>query len=278
MKKVIMLSVVGLLGFQFANAQSPWTREKGKAYVQLGVTSLSYDVVQFDGNKLEDQGDYSDITVQAYAEYGITEKLEAQLVLPYKTASYKNAGFSESISGIGNVSLGLKYKLSDKNWKISSGIVYSANTIKKDLGFSSVKTTGFNASTILPYISIGSSHNKWYYFGNIGYGYMDNDYSDFLKATLEIGYNIIPKGHLMVVLETRNPLEKGEAFDVTKPGYDNLQWASHLDRQTYNAMGIKANYEFVEGKFGANFSTFGAFGIDNSPLAPTINIGVYTKL
>lgn len=277
MKKVIMLSVVGLLGFQFASAQSPWTREKGKAYVQLGVTSLSYDTVQFDGNKLEDQGDYSDITVQAYAEYGITDKLEAQLVLPYKTASYKNAGFSESISGIGNISLGLKYKLSNKNWKISLGILYSANSIKKDKELV-VSTTGINASTILPYVTIGSSHNKWYYFGNIGYGYMDNDYSDYFKATIEVGYNVIPKVHLMFVLDTRNPISKEKAFDDYKLGLDPYQWASHLDRQTYNSIGIKANYEFIEGKFGANFSTFGAFGIDNAPLAPTINIGVYTKL
>ncbi|KIX21528.1 hypothetical protein SY27_07445 [Flavobacterium sp. 316] len=271
MKKVIVLFVVGLLGSQFSNAQSPWTREKGKAYVQLGLTSLSYDAIQFDGNKVENVGDYSDITIQAYAEYGITDKLEAQLVLPYKTASYENVGVSESISGMGNISLGLKYKLSDKNWKISSGIVYSANSIKKDKELV-VSTTGFNASTILPYVSIGSSHNKWYYFGNIGYGYMDNDYSDFLKATIEVGYNIIPKGHLMLVLDTKNVVSKEDAYLE-----DNLQWASHLDRQTYNALGIKANYEFVEGKFGANFSTFGAFGIDNAPLAPTINLGVYTK-
>lgn len=276
MKKVIMLSIVGLFGFQLTNAQSPWTREKGKAYAQLGLTSLSYNTVQFDGNK-KDLGDYSDITIQAYAEYGITDKLEAQLVLPYKMASYKNIGISQNIAGIGNATFGLKYKLSDKNWKISSGIIYAANSIKKDAELV-VSTTGINASTILPYVSIGSSHNKWYYFGNLGYGYMDNDYSDYLKATIEVGYNVIPKGHLMLVLDTRNPVTKEKAFDNYKLGRDPYQWASHLDRQAYNAFGVKANYEFIENKLGANFSAFGAFGIDNAPLAPTINIGIYTKL
>ncbi|VXA92959.1 conserved hypothetical protein [Flavobacterium sp. 9AF] len=272
MKKTAILILLCVFGFHFIFAQSPWTREKGKAYLQLGITTLSYDAVQFDGNKLENIGDYSDITVQIYSEFGITNKLEAQFILPYKTANYDNAGISQSLSGIGNVSLGLKYKLSDANWKISSGVLFSANSIKKDENLF-VSSTGINANTFLPYFSIGSSHNKWYYFGTIGYGYMDNDYSDYLKASIELGYNIIPKGHLMLVLDTRNPIAKETAYEK-----DAIQWFSHLDRQTYNAMGVKANYEFVEGKFGANLSAFGAFGIDNAPLAPTINIGVYTKL
>lgn len=273
MKKIALFAIVSLLSIsQSANAQSPWTKEKGKAYVQLGMTSLVYDSFQFDGKKLENQGNYSDITIQAYTEYGITNKLEAQLILPYKVATYDSGAISQSISGIGNLTLGLKYKLSDKNWKISSGVFYSANSIKKDDNLV-VKTTGINANTIVPYVSIGTSHNKWYYFGNIGYGYMDNDYSDFLKATLEVGYTIIPKGHLILVLDTRNPIAKENAFVN-----DQYQWASSLDRQTYNALAIKANYEFIEGKFGANFATIGAFGINNSPLAPTFNIGLYTKL
>lgn len=272
MKETAILLFFCVFGWHVLQAQSPWTREKGKAYVQLGFTTLSYDAVQYDGEKLENIGDYSDITLQVYAEYGISNTLEAQVILPYKTASYENVGVSQSISGIGNVWLGLKYKLSDANWKISSGLLYSANSIKKDETLF-VSSTGINASTFLPFVSIGTSHNKWYYFGNIGYGYMDNNYSDYLKATIEVGYSIIPKGHLMFVLDTRNPVTKEDAYEN-----DSVQWASHLDRQTYNAIGLKANYEFIENKWGANASVFGAFGIDNAPLAPTINIGVYTKL
>ncbi len=272
MKQALILTVITLFGIQFSKAQSPWTREKGKAYVQLGFTSLSYNAIQSNGQTLNNIGDYNDLTIQAYTEYGISNKLEAQLILPYKSASYKNAGVSQQISGLSNITAGLKYKLSDKNWKISSGILFSANSITKNQNLV-VSTTGINASTILPYVTIGSSFKKWYYFGTIGYGFMNNDYSDFLKATVEVGYNIIPKAHIMVVLDARNPLVKEKAFLN-----DNLQWASHADRQTFNAMGIKANYEFVAGKYGANVSTFSAFGIDNAPLSPTLNVGVYAKL
>ena len=271
MKNNIITTVL-LLSISLCSAQSPWTREKGKSYIQLGFTSLNYNSYQLDGNKIENIGDYSDNTIQVYAEYGITNKLEALAVIPYKSISVDvPSNSSKNISGLGNVSLGLKYKLYDKNWKISTGINYEARTLKIDND--KRLSTGFNAATILPYVSVGSSKNKWYYFGNIGYGYMNNDYSDYLKATFEVGYEVIKKGHLIFVLDTRNVIAKEDAFFT-----DTVRFPSYLDRQTYNAIGLKANYEFVKDKFGANFAAIGATGIDNAPLAPTLNLGVYAKL
>lgn len=267
-----MKYIILLFATSISFAQSPWTREKGKSYVQVGFTSLNYDTYQFDGNKIENFGKISDLTIQAYGEYGITNKLEVQIILPYKLISFDNTvpSSSETISGFGNASIGLKYKFYDKTWKISSGIVYNAKSIKVD--YNKGLSTGFNAATILPYVSIGSSKNKWYYFGNIGYGYMNNDYSDYLKATFEVGYEVIKNGHLIFVLDTRNIVSKEDAFIN-----DTAQWPSYLDRQTFNAIGLKANYEFTKDKFGVNFAAFGATGIDNAPLAPTLNLSFYTK-
>lgn len=273
MKNLVAVVSVFVLLFQTSQAQSPWTREKGKAYVQLGFTGLVYDQIQFNGKETLLPNNISDLTIQAYSEYGISNKLEAQLIIPFKSVGYetKIGSTSESLSGLGNLSLGLKYKLYDKKWKVSTGLLYSANSITKDEKIE--LTTGFNANTFLPYVTAGSSSGKWYYFAKLGYGYMDNDYSDFVNATFEVGYEIIKQGHLMFVLDTRNVVSKEDAF--TK---DSFQWSSYLDRQTYNAIGIKGNYEFKKDKFGANFAIIGATGIDNAPLAPTLNFGVYTKL
>ena len=273
MKKNICILTLIIAFTQLATAQSPWTKEKGKAYIQLGFSGIFYNQAQIDGKKVDLNADYSDITLQVYSEYGITNKLEAQLVLPYKTVSFDAASsnVSESFSGIGNITVGLKYKLYDNKWKISSGLQYSPKTSQYDEA--SGLSTGFNASTFVPYISAGSSKGKWYYFGNVGYGYMDNDYSDYFKFSAEVGYNIIPKGHIMLFLDTRNIVSKEDAFvDDTK------QWTSYLDRQTYNTFGVKLNYEFTNDKFGANAAVLGAMGIDNAPLAPSINFGVYAKI
>ncbi|MBF2709611.1 transporter family protein [Flavobacterium soyangense] len=273
MKKIALSVVITLLFIgQNINAQSTWTREKNKVYAQLSVTGLFYNQIEYHGKTTDLNSDYTDITTQLYGEYGITNKLEAQLILPFKSVSYQTNGTnnSQNLSGLGNLTIGLKYKIYDHKWKISSGIQYAANSITKDASKS--LSTGFNANTILPYVTVGTSHGKWYYFGNIGYGYLDNNYSDYIKLSAEVGYNIIPKGYIIVAFDSRNVVSKENAFYN-----DNNQWPSYLDRQTFDALGLKLNYEFKKDKFGVNFSTFGAFGIDNAPLAPTLNLGLYTK-
>ena len=264
--------ILALIAVQFVSAQSPWTKEKGKAYVQLGYTGLFYDKMIFDNKEVTLNENYKDNTLQLYSEYGITNKLEAQLIIPFKIVGYtsKVGAISENLSGIGNISLGLKYKIHDKKWKLSTGLLFTANSIKKEEEKN--LTTGLNANTLLPYITLGSSNGKWYYFAKLGYGYMDNEYSDFLNGTLELGYEIIKNGHLILVLDSRNVISKEKAFE-NEPN----QWPSYLDRQEYLAFGIKGNYEFKEVDLGVNFAVYGATAIDNSPLAPTLNVGIYKK-
>jgi hypothetical protein len=60
----------------------------------------------------------------------------------------------------------------------------------------------------------------WY----IGYGYMTNDYSDYLKNS-ELGYLVLPKGYGF----SENPVAKKVPFKQC------IKWPSYLDRQTYNA-------------------------------------------
>lgn len=271
MKKYILLLL--FVSAATVNAQSPWTKEKGKAYVQLGVTGLFYNTAQINDQKITFGGDYSDVTTQVYSEYGLSNNLEALVILPIKSASFKanSEGGTEKLSGLGNITLGLKYKIYDQKWKISTGIQYQANSAKNNA--SSGLSTGINANTFIPYVTAGSSDGKWYYFGNIGYGYITNHYSDYLKIGAELGYLVMPKGHLILALDTKNPVAKENAFLSNAS-----RWPSYLDRQTYNAVGLKFNYEFSADKYGANIAAFGAFGNNNAPLAPTINFAVYAKL
>ena len=252
----------------FTQAQSPWTKEKGKAYIQLGASGIFFNKARIDGNKVKLGTNFSDITTQVYAEYGITSKLETQLVLPYK---FLYANDNRSYNNFGNITLGLKYLLSDKKWKVSTGVQYTPKTsdFDSETGFS----TGFNAHTILPYITFGSSKGKWYYYGNVGYGFLTNNYSDFLRINIEAGYKFSPKGHLIFVIDTRNIIKKEAAFFE-----DTQQSIFYLDRQNYYGIGLKVNYEFKKDKFGVNTSIFGGIDNDNVALAPSYNLGVYVKL
>jgi hypothetical protein len=264
-----------LLLFQFltGNAQSPWTREKGHAYVQTGVSVLFFSKAVFDSEKVTLNKNITDITSQFYAEYGISNKLEVQAILPYKSfyVENQNPDKSSNFDGFGNATFGLKYKFFDKKWKWSSGISYSANFSKFDTNTN--LSSGFNANTILAYISTGSSKEKFYYFFNIGYGYMDNNYSDYLRIVTEVGYNFTPKGHFILVLDTRNIISKESAFVN-----DDKQSVVYMDRQTYIGYGLKINYEFKKDKFGINLSAFGGLNNNNAPLGPVVSINIYLKL
>ena len=271
MKKIITIIITVIFSTQLL-AQGPWTRDKGKAYLQLGFTGLYYDKVQYNGSEKQLSNQVSDLTIQLYGEYGIGKRLEFQLIIPFKSVSYESkiGAPTENLTGVSNVSVGLKYKLYDQKWKFSTGLLFSANSISKDnqIGLSS----GFNAATVFPYFVVGSSSNKWFYYANIGYGYMNNEYSDYIKSSFEIGYNVITNGHIMLDFESRSIVSKEVGFEN-----DVFQWASYYDRQTYNAIGIKGNYEFKKDKLGVNIALIGAAAIDNAPLAPTFNFGIYSK-
>lgn len=273
LKKMIFTVLITVIFVNFVSGQGPWTLPKGKAFLQIGFTGLYYDKIQFDGLEKSLSGKIIDNTIQVYSEYGISNNLELALIIPYKSINFlNNTNNSEDmLTGFSNISIGLKYKLYDNRWKISSGLIFSANTISKKS--SPQLSSGFNAATIVPYIAAGSSTEKWYYFANIGYGYMNNDYSDFFKTTIEIGYRVIKNGHLIFSFDSRSVVSKEAAFEN-----DKFQWPSYLDRQAYNAIGLKANYEFKKNKIGTNVAIIGASSIDNAPLAPTFNIGIYAKL
>lgn len=252
------------------HAQGPWTKNKGEAYLQLAGSGIFFKTIRIDGEKIKLNERYSDITLQYYMEYGISNRLEWLLILPYKCL-YADKNPPNSVSNPGNATLGLKYLLSGKTWKWSAGIQFAPKTSSFDekTGFS----TGFNAVMVLPYITVGSSTDRWYYFGNIGYAYLDNSYSDFLHVNIETGYKYADKGHLIIAVDTRNILNKEEAFLT-----DTKQSVFYMDRQNYIGIGLKWNYEFKKDRFGINASVFGGINNNNVALAPSYNSGVYITI
>ena len=276
MKKIkVILSLLLLIISNFLYAQSPWVRGKNNAFLQVGLSGIFYNQVKYNGDTKDTGADFSDITTQVYSEYGICEKLDIIAVLPYKLISYKvNAtSTTESLSGLSNVTIGFKYLILDKKWKLSTGIYFSGNSTNYD--DSKGLRTGFQSNTILPFITYGSSKNNWYYFGNLGYGYMSNNYTDFLKIGGEVGYKFLKNTHLIFNADVRQPLAN-ESFYTT----DNSNYAltsSYLDRQKYLGVGLKINHEFVKDKYGANLGAIGALDLDNAPVAPSLNLGFYAK-
>ncbi len=277
MKKAITLIVFLNVFFSTIQAQGPWTKGKNKAYIQAGFSGIFYDKVRVNEKDVTLEADISDVTTQIYTEYGITNKLDISLIVPFKTITAKSkiGSNQESISGISNITLGLKYKFYDHDWKISGGIYFSGNTsTANDL---KGLRTGYGANTILPYVTAGSSQGKIYYFANIGYGYMSNEHTDFLKVGAEFGYKFLQKTHVILNLDLKSALSKEKYFDSLENSFYQAS-TTYIDKQQFFGVGLKLNHEFIPEKFGANLGAIGAISQNNLPLAPSINFGIYYKI
>lgn len=274
MKTKILFLILLLNNLQIV-AQSPWAKGKSKTYFQVGYSNLSYDKVRYNNQTLDAGSKISDQTFQIYTEHGLSKKLDVIAIIPLKLINSTNSisKQEEKMSALGNIQMGLKYLVFDKNWKIASGIVLSANSTEENE--SNGLRSGFNATTILPFISAGSSYKKFYFYGNVGYGYMNKNYSDFIKLTAELGYEALPKFHVIVNAEMRKIASKENAYLLDNVAFANT--ALYLDQQEYLATSFKLNYEFKKESFGANASFNSAFSLNNIAAAPVFNLGIYKK-
>ena len=62
--KIKTLLILVLVSVQVAQAQSPWTREKGKTYLQLGFSGIFYNKLEFERKTIDLPYNVTDITSQ----------------------------------------------------------------------------------------------------------------------------------------------------------------------------------------------------------------------
>ncbi len=260
-------------------AGGPWVPAYQKGFVQVGFSGLYYNAV-FGPNGSERAvfRNTSDVTLQLYAEYGFARHWEIRAVLPYKTLQTgpstnvsANPVPAGTLSGVGNIGLGVKRVVLDGNIKLSAGIDVLANTFASNdrLGL----RTGYEGWTVLPYLSIGASSNRTYYFAEAGYGLMTQEYSNFLKLNGEFGYRLHPRLWVAGTLDFRLPARNGrfantEAYQFT---------AAYLNNQLFLGTGLKASFEFVPNRLGINASLIGALAGENVPFSRSYNAGIFFK-
>ena len=125
MKKLTTILLAALLVFMVYPAAShagPWTLAKGKLWAEV-FGRYSYSKYNFDyhGNVSRwDNGGYQKIfDLEAKTEYGITDKFNALLYVPYTWNTFKNDfvvhGASQELKneGFKNIQIGGKYKFID---------------------------------------------------------------------------------------------------------------------------------------------------------------------
>lgn len=279
--KILSLAIL-LICTSTLFAGGPWLNKKGKGFFQVQSTfpTSAYSILFLeDGKDLNLQRSVLDFTYQAYLEYGISNKFDLIVTLPYKTVSTqvvsKNALASDtlpngSLKGIGNPKLGLKYQLINKGLKLATSIQTSFNTVSQVLEKGLI--TGYAANTIGLYMHIGKGFNKnLYSFLDAGVNKMSNNFSAYFDAHFELGYQVKPSLWTAFTLDLRDSFNDGS--------YKNLnlrQTGLYTNNQEYFAFGFKASYE-LKNKIGFTAATFGAFSGNYVAKIPTFSIGIYKK-
>jgi hypothetical protein len=244
MKKIIILLIINALSSQMSHAQQAWTKEKGKFYAQIGISSLRYsELMNGSNDPLPLARTITDRTLQGYVEYGLSNRFMVSAQLPLKFASASElkplgVGSEGSLSGLSNIQTALTANLYRKNgFVLAAKGVVSLPTARFNL-----KTglrTGFDATTFSPSLLAGFGHAKFFTSADLGVSLRNNNYSNRTFASAQIGKFWGKRQRFLSIL----------AFEYMKSG-DNgthddassIYTGMYLDKQSYFAYHLKLAY------------------------------------
>lgn len=210
MQKKCISSVVALLALPlFAVAQSPisgFMNGKGHGAVALSYSSESYDKVLLVPNDAQGVPIFNKVNVYSkslYASYGISNKFDAVLGLPYiKTEGHASdvvlneLGYENVRSGVQDVSVFVKYNpynckvgKSDLRFIIGAGVKTPMGKYKVDEGLQSILAIGNRATT---FNGVGIAQLRTpsgiFFTTQAGYSVRNGDVPNALFGEIKAGY------------------------------------------------------------------------------------------
>lgn len=252
-----------------------WTKEKGTGYYKVShwwVNAAKY--YTFNGNTTASfqEGIYN---TSIFAEYGVTDRFTAIINLPYS----KSANESESISGIGDTDIALKYRISKAGSKF---VLAGTFLLGLPLGDEAGGTNGnlqtgdgeFNQMMRLDLSKsfqiggINAYANIYTAFNN-----RSKNFSDEMRIGAEIGGGFINNKiwailRLDVVESFENGAESTALSDGATIFANNTEYVAY----TYEIAG------YITEKIGVSASTASVFSASNIFAAPSYSLGVFLDL
>jgi hypothetical protein len=281
MRLLILFLIISSNSF----SQSPWVRDKGAGYAQIGYSSISnystiYDKSATNGTTRLERF-ISDRTVSAYGEFGLTPKWTIISSIPVKFL--ESGDFTSSIApsepinsegdliGLGNVELGAKYGFYNKKFVASAQLKVSANTTTYDVNTG--LRTGVPAWSIEPMISVGKGGNNYFVFGYGGLGFRTNNFSHYGRLGIEGGLDINKRFWLIAFVDAVFSFRNGTVG--ASPA--NLQTGLYLNNQEFIAFGPKFIYEAIKEQLGFTLSLGGGVSNNFVPQKGSFSVGLYYK-
>ncbi|MGB3466435.1 MAG: transporter [Cyclobacteriaceae bacterium] len=270
-----------LLLNSLAIAQGPWAAGKKHGYTQLLFNTIpTYNTLYYgNGNTIETERELSDNTLAAYLEYGFSDRFTLIANMPYifvkggelvdqSVTPITEAG---SLNGFGNISLSGKYTFIKK--KFVAAAILQADLPTRSFDNATGLSTGVDALTLMPKLSVGTSDDKWFLYGYFGYGIRSNDYHHIVNYGIEGGYKVADNLTLILNLNNISRLDNGDP-SVDTP--TNIRTGFYTSNQEFNAFLLKLYAEKIYKDLGALVSLGGGTGTSVA-VSPAISIGVFYK-
>jgi hypothetical protein len=235
----------GVLMMVDCYGQQAWMRPKNSFYVQAGGSFLQASSLL---NGTEDliplNRDVTDVTLQAYGEYGVTDRLMVTVQVPVKLLSVQNTIGRPSVAdgslvALSNIQAALSGSIYNKHgWVVSAKAGVSLPTSRFDAGTG--LRSGFDALSLSPSLMVGLGRNKFFSSAEVGYVYRTNGYSNRIFGAWQIGTTVGKKKRLLPIL----------GFEFMKSGdngtFDDgssITTGLYLDKQSFLSPNLKLGYK-----------------------------------
>ncbi len=284
-KQTLYILFFTLIVSNMASAQ--WTKEKGDGYYKLSAWYLESNQHYTNTGEIDPNVTRGQFTINFYGEYGISDAFNIIGYIPFFSRTYQNDVLSgttgnlltegEALNSIGDIELGLKYGIIQKdNWALSASLIFGVPTGNDSGGSDGSFQTGdgeFNqylkTAIGIPF-HLGDSNS--YASAYFGYNNRTKGFSDELRSGLEIGFHTIKdKLWLIGKLSTIQSLNNGTLNAQTSQG---SIFANNVE---FTSLGIEANYYFTK-TLGLSLNYTGALSGRIIYAAPSYSAGVFLDI
>lgn len=202
-------------GSCFAGA---WTLQKGILYDRLAL-NYYYADTEFDddGNRKDftADGEFKDINLSNYIEFGLTDEITLINSVYYKNIKKEDDFTKTKTYGIGDIDLGVRYKIAEGSWGIFSTQallkIPAAYDKDDDLplgnGQYDMELRLLYGRSLYPYV-------PGYCNFEIGYRWRFEDPSDEVRYLIEFGMDFTNDVYGRIKLDGIYSMDNGEHFDT----------------------------------------------------------------
>lgn len=266
-------NLVAILCLVFTSQQSfaggGWVHNKGKGYFKLGQWWVITDKHYTSSGETDPNITMGTFNTSLYGEYGITDRLNAQIFFPFFSRSFHNEVVSgttgssnipsRAVNSIGDTDIGLKYGLiTGKPVVLSAHLWLGLPLGKSDFDSNSTdvvplltgdgefnQIVGLTASTARSFGNINAFTSLGFEFNN-----RTNGFSDETRVNFEVGAVIKDKLILAYKLRWLNSLQNGDSSIENGASLfsNNVEYVGYTYEVAYNLtkkVGVTANYSAV---------------------------------